>query len=473
MKKKSNIFGFSMIELMIIISIISILAVTTTTQFERFIKTKKEDAQDSNVKTLNSAIVKYRQQRGYFPSNLKDLVDAGIIDEIPMNFRDEKNRQLWELMIKGGGSKKSNDEGMQSILKVIDEDAEFADKLFITAGYDKEVVIGEIVPLIPISIPSSYKDLLWSGEGVLSTKVKDKNSEFYQNKIGEFEIKLTVVDNNSNKAEDSFFITVKDFNSMLYKEPFTKNDGFLSGEVLITNKKEFKIKGTCSDKTDRIIVKVNDKEENASIVNGIWSYTFKNLVNGEYNVELLAYKFDQKIVTKKYEDKNNIIKFKFLINLDIPIIEINYIADAISNKITIWADVLEEFRENENVYLNLNQPGEADILSANMAYLLQTGVTKLTRPCYFYETNLYPENEPSTNEFKDGLYEFDLKNLKLTDKAGNKLQVINKNIKVKTLPVNEFIVNYDGPSKDLKSEEIFYTSKTIILENDKISWTNK
>ena len=72
--------GFTMIELLIVISIIAILAAAIIPNFIGFDAEAKVAATKSNLDTLRSRITLFRAKEGRYPSSLDDLVNSTYID---------------------------------------------------------------------------------------------------------------------------------------------------------------------------------------------------------------------------------------------------------------------------------------------------------------------------------------------------------------------------------------------------------
>lgn len=72
--------GFTMIELLIVISIIAILAVAIIPNFIGFDKEAKIAATKSNLDTLRSRITLFRAKQGKYPVSLGELITATYMD---------------------------------------------------------------------------------------------------------------------------------------------------------------------------------------------------------------------------------------------------------------------------------------------------------------------------------------------------------------------------------------------------------
>ncbi len=82
-QSKRSAQGFTLIELMIVITIIVILATLAVPRVERQIKTAKYAAQQHDLSVLNTAIQHYTEDKEMPPNSLDDLRTAGYIGSIP------------------------------------------------------------------------------------------------------------------------------------------------------------------------------------------------------------------------------------------------------------------------------------------------------------------------------------------------------------------------------------------------------
>jgi len=75
--------GFTLIELMIVITIILILTGMAAVRYDRSITRAKEAALHHDLSVLRSAIEQYTLDKEQAPQSLDDLVSAGYLREIP------------------------------------------------------------------------------------------------------------------------------------------------------------------------------------------------------------------------------------------------------------------------------------------------------------------------------------------------------------------------------------------------------
>ena len=77
--------GFTMLELMIVISIIVILAVIAMPQYQKSVTHARETVLRDNLYQLRKAIDLYAADKGKLPQSLDDLVGAGYVRDIPLD----------------------------------------------------------------------------------------------------------------------------------------------------------------------------------------------------------------------------------------------------------------------------------------------------------------------------------------------------------------------------------------------------
>jgi len=78
-----TVVGFTLLELMIVISIIIILAAVALPQYQKTIMHARETVLKDDLFKMRSVIDQYAADKGKLPQSLDDLVTAGYMREIP------------------------------------------------------------------------------------------------------------------------------------------------------------------------------------------------------------------------------------------------------------------------------------------------------------------------------------------------------------------------------------------------------
>src|SRR5256712_2280748 len=90
-KHRNRSRGFTLIELMIVISLILILVSSSIPAYNQSILRAKESVLMQNLFTLRSLISQYTLDKQKAPQSLEDLVQAGYIKQIPIDPFTGKN----------------------------------------------------------------------------------------------------------------------------------------------------------------------------------------------------------------------------------------------------------------------------------------------------------------------------------------------------------------------------------------------
>src|SRR2546421_7493036 len=77
--------GFTLLELMIVISIIIVLAVVVLPQYMRTVQQARESVLRDDLFQMRKMIDQYAADKGKLPQSLDDLVQAGYIREMPVD----------------------------------------------------------------------------------------------------------------------------------------------------------------------------------------------------------------------------------------------------------------------------------------------------------------------------------------------------------------------------------------------------
>jgi general secretion pathway protein G len=85
MRRRSRQRGFTLIELMVVISIIVILMSVAIPRYQASILRARETVLRDDLYTLRSVIDQYTLDKQKAPQSLQDLVDSGYLKSLPMD----------------------------------------------------------------------------------------------------------------------------------------------------------------------------------------------------------------------------------------------------------------------------------------------------------------------------------------------------------------------------------------------------
>ena len=105
--------GFTLLELMIVISIIIILASITLPQYQKTIMHTRETVLRDDLRKMRSLIDQFAADKGRLPQSLDDLVTSGYMREVPIDpFTGQKD---WAIT---NGEDPNSSEGEQGMIDV-------------------------------------------------------------------------------------------------------------------------------------------------------------------------------------------------------------------------------------------------------------------------------------------------------------------------------------------------------------------
>jgi general secretion pathway protein G len=127
-REKASSRGFTMLELMIVITIMLILAAFAATGYSHMVIRAREAALHRDLDVMRQAIQEYTRDRNVPPSSLQDLVDYKYIGSIPT---DPVTRQKdWNLVPcdEAFSSDQTSIEGFCDVTSTSDAVSPFEDK---------------------------------------------------------------------------------------------------------------------------------------------------------------------------------------------------------------------------------------------------------------------------------------------------------------------------------------------------------
>ena len=95
-RRRRDARGFTLLEMMIVISIIIILMAIAIPNYNRTVIQSRESVLRSNLSTLRSVISQYTLDKQKAPQGLDDLVQAGYLRQIPVDPMTKETN--WEVV---------------------------------------------------------------------------------------------------------------------------------------------------------------------------------------------------------------------------------------------------------------------------------------------------------------------------------------------------------------------------------------
>jgi general secretion pathway protein G len=85
MRMRRTESGFTLLELMIVISIIGILATFAVPSYQQSVLKAREAVLQQDLATIRDVLDQYRADRGKYPPSLKEIVTAGYLRTVPID----------------------------------------------------------------------------------------------------------------------------------------------------------------------------------------------------------------------------------------------------------------------------------------------------------------------------------------------------------------------------------------------------
>src|SRR5690348_11161490 len=105
--------GFTLLELMIVISIIIILAAITLPQYQKTITATREAVLRDDLRNMRSLIDQYAADKGKLPQSLDELVSGGYMREVPVDpFTNQKD---WAISTGEDPNSLNGEQGMTDV----------------------------------------------------------------------------------------------------------------------------------------------------------------------------------------------------------------------------------------------------------------------------------------------------------------------------------------------------------------------
>jgi general secretion pathway protein G len=110
---KVKMAGFTLLELMIVISIIIILAAITLPQYQKTIMHTREAVLRDDLRNMRKLIDQFAADKGKLPQSLDELVSEGYMREVPVDpFTDQKD---WAISTGEDPNSLNGEQGMTDV----------------------------------------------------------------------------------------------------------------------------------------------------------------------------------------------------------------------------------------------------------------------------------------------------------------------------------------------------------------------
>ena len=111
--KKLRTAGFTLLELMIVISIIIILASITLPQYQKTIMHTRETVLKDDLRKMRSLLDQFAADKGRLPQSLDEIVSEGYMREVPIDpFTGQKD---WAIQMGDDPNSLQGEQGMVDV----------------------------------------------------------------------------------------------------------------------------------------------------------------------------------------------------------------------------------------------------------------------------------------------------------------------------------------------------------------------
>jgi len=107
--------GFTLVELLIVISLISILAAMGLVQYKNSVVSSKEAVLRTDLFRMRDAIDQYYADKGKYPADLNELVAAGYMRRLPDDPMTQKNDSWQVVPAEPDPNNPSNEPGIYNV----------------------------------------------------------------------------------------------------------------------------------------------------------------------------------------------------------------------------------------------------------------------------------------------------------------------------------------------------------------------
>jgi general secretion pathway protein G len=111
--RNPHALGFTLLELMIVISIIIVLALIVLPQYMRTVQQARESVLRDDLYQMRKMIDQYAADKGKLPQSVDDLVQAGYIREMPVD--PMTDRAEWNPTTGADPNSSDNSQGMTDV----------------------------------------------------------------------------------------------------------------------------------------------------------------------------------------------------------------------------------------------------------------------------------------------------------------------------------------------------------------------